>query len=43
MRLSADESIVLDERWRDEMTQDDLILFDALGGTIVNQRNGYGD
>jgi hypothetical protein len=40
MRLDITSQVVLDERWRDVLKDDDLKTFDQITGAI-NRRNGY--
>jgi hypothetical protein len=41
MRLSGDETIRLDEKWRGELSRVDLQVFRALRGNAQNRKNGY--
>ena len=41
MRLSTNEIILLDEKWRRELSEDDLRAFKRLRGNIQNRKNGY--
>ncbi len=43
MRLSADESIELDERWRRELSAETLEAFAQSGAERINGQNGYAD
>jgi hypothetical protein len=43
MRTRANEKIVLDEKWRRTLTQEELDLFKSVGGDEVNRQNGYAD
>lgn len=40
MRLDRDPTIAADHRWRNELTGDDLVAFDAIAGRL-NNRYGY--
>ena len=40
MRLDDDSEIVLDERWRDNLSAQDIVSFDAVAGA-TNRRLGY--
>jgi hypothetical protein len=41
MRLSTDEIIHLDEKWRRELSRTDLHIFRSLRGGVQNRKNGY--
>ena len=40
MRLDADKSVRLDERWRTELSREQLAIFDETAGRL-NARLGY--
>jgi hypothetical protein len=43
MRLGTGSEVRLDERWRTELSADDLAYFERVGGGAMNRRLGYVD
>ena len=42
MRLDSESAVVLDERWKETLTSENLAVFDSIAGDL-NRRYGYGD